>query len=103
MRLDIKAFRLIKPANAVDHYEAGNPLSPDRSSERTCKARELNIIKLLKTNGIMTNKQLAKKLNLARTTTSTITKNMVINNQIKKGKSIACSSTKHATTFYIES
>ena len=84
MRLDIKAFRLIKPANAVDHYEAGNPLSPDRSSERTCKARELNIIKLLKTNGIMTNKQLAKKLNLARTTTSTLTKNMVINNQIKK-------------------
>ena len=26
MRLDINAFRLIKPANAVDHYEAGNPL-----------------------------------------------------------------------------
>ena len=62
MRLDFNAFRLIKPANAVDHYEAGNPLSPDRSSERTCKARELNIIKLLKTNGTMTNKQLAIEL-----------------------------------------
>ena len=103
MRLDINAFRLIKPVNAVDHYEAGNPISPDKSSERTCEARQLKIIKLLKTNGIMTNKQISKELSLARTTISSLTKSMVVNNQIKKGKSIACSSTKHAITFYIES
>jgi len=101
MRLDIKAFRLIKPINAVDYYEAGNALRPDKSYSRTYEARQRKIKKLLKQNGSMTNKQLSGELSLDRTTIASITRMMVINNQIKQGESIASSSTKHASTFYV--
>ena len=49
----------------------------------------------------MTNKQISGELSLDRTTIASITRMMVINNQIKQGESIASSSTKHASTFYV--
>ena len=51
----------------------------------------------------MTNKQIAKELEVSRTTISGITKKMVINSQLKKGPPITSAGPKPSSTFYVSS
>ena len=102
MRLDIEGFRLIKPIDAVDYYEAGNPINTV-SNVQIGEIHQENIKKLLREKGIMTNNQIADALKITRTTVSGITKKMVINSQLKKGPPITKIGTKNSYTFYVAS
>jgi len=102
MRLDIKAFRLIKPIGAIDFYEAGGPIT-NKSFVQISEIYQKNIKVLLEEKGLMTNKQIAKELEVSRTTISGITKKMVINSQLKKGPPITSAGPKPSSTFYVTS
>ena len=50
MRLDIKAFRLIKPIGAIDFYEAGGPIT-NKSFVQISEIYQKNIKVLLEEKG----------------------------------------------------
>ena len=105
MRLDSNAFRIIKPAGSTDNYEAGNFLNggSSMSNVKTGAINKKDIINLINKNICMSNKQIAKALNLTCSTVSNITKKMVENGDLEKGTSIVKRGSKPAFTFCVAS
>lgn len=103
MRLDSNAFRLIKPVDSIDDYNSGNFLNggSSMSNVKVGAIHKKDIIKLINKNVCMSNKQIAKSLNLTASTVSNITRKMVSNGDLEKGQPIVKRGSKPTFTFYV--
>jgi predicted transcriptional regulator len=90
MKLDIDAFRLIKPAGTNDSYLAGQmPSGKFKMSYGAInKAYREQIINLLNKNGGMTTLELSNKMNVHKSTISGVLNKMIIKEQAYKGDKV---------------